>query len=338
MKHFKWVDWLKAIAIYSVVLLHTDCSLFVVEAINAYVMPLFFFASGFLFSYERNPKYALFLKKRFRQIMVPYLWINAITYLVWLLVVRHFGTSASHATPWHIPILGIFAGIPYYLSHNVPMWSLICFFVVEAIFYPLNALFKKNGLITASFALIITSICYYLLPQEIMVLIPFTFGPAIMSLFYYGVGFQMRKSALLEKSDTVAINLTSILISAIILYVVIIRNNLTGYYLFDFSNIWLYYIGALAGICLFVSLSRILGRFSEPSLIRSLSYGTLLICGFHLMIFSLIKGVALYILGIDPSQLTDGVLAGVLFSLLATLLCLPIVWAVKRWARWLVDK
>lgn len=338
MKRYEWADWGKALAIYSVVLLHTHCYAPLSIFINAFGMPLFFFISGFLFSFERNPEYKPFVKKRFRQIMVPYFWINLITYLAWLLVLRNFGTNTDDNAPWYIPLVAIFGGIPTWMLHDVPLWSLVAFFVAEIIFYPLARATKSNGAIAGIIALAATFLLYYLVPNSIVRYLPLAFGPSIMGVAFYSLGHYCRNTGFLSKKGNPWIESALIAVCGTGFYFLALLNGRLAFYQFVFHNLALSYVVALLAIILFVSLCRLLSHFGEPRIIRFISYGTLLICGFHLLMFSAIKGVAFFGFGVNPEWLTDSLPKGILFSITALLLCLPIVYAVKRWARFLIDK
>lgn len=115
-RHFGWIDYAKTISIFFVVLLHTYCVAELTAALNSFVMQAFFFFSGFLFLRERNPDYRRFVDKRFRQLIVPYLWINAVAYAAWLFVLRHFGSDADAEIGWHEPLTAIAIGLPLGLS------------------------------------------------------------------------------------------------------------------------------------------------------------------------------------------------------------------------------
>ena len=90
-----WIDYTKSICIYLVVLGHTLIPQPMTDFIYTFHMPLFFFLSGCLFSFEKNPTFEGFITKRFKRLMIPYLWINLITYLFWLSVGRKFGIDTS---------------------------------------------------------------------------------------------------------------------------------------------------------------------------------------------------------------------------------------------------
>lgn len=60
------------------------------------------------------------------------------------------------------------------------------------------------------------------------------------------------------------------------------------------------------------------------------SFGTTLIqwsiiCGFHLIIFALIKGIASFGLHVASEQRTHGVIRGIIFSIVTLLCCTPLI-------------
>ncbi|MDE6175982.1 MAG: hypothetical protein K2F71_00400, partial [Paramuribaculum sp.] len=64
----------------------------------------------------------------------------------------------------------------------------------------------------------------------------------------------------------------------------------------------------------------------------------LLICGFHLLSFAALKGVALFGFGIPPEELTEGLFRGIAFAFAAMTLTLLPTWIVMKYMRPLVDK
>lgn len=111
-KRILWIDYAKSICIYLVLLGHAHAFQPVTDFIYTFHMPLFFFLSGCLFSFEKHPNFKEFAIKRFKGLMVPYLWINLITYLFWLFAGRNFGEDATISTTWYSPIIGILLGYP----------------------------------------------------------------------------------------------------------------------------------------------------------------------------------------------------------------------------------
>ena len=140
-KRILWIDYAKSICIYLVLLGHAHASQPVTDFIYTFHMPLFFFLSGCLFSFEKHPNFKEFAIKRFKGLMVPYLWINLITYLFWLFAGRNFGEDATISTTWYSPIIGILLGYSTQYTHVVFHLSL---FLGNILLPPIQTVTKEK--------------------------------------------------------------------------------------------------------------------------------------------------------------------------------------------------
>lgn len=333
-----WIDFAKVIAIFFVVLIHTHCQADLTFALKGFVMPAFFFFSGYLFSVERNPGYGKFAYKRFRQLVVPYLWINIVAYLMWFFVLRHYGNDASSALAWHEPLVAVALGIPPGLVHDIPLWSLLCFFLVEMIYYPIRRYAPSTpDRAIAAVAFAVAGVVSLTAPDEGWAL-PFSLAPTACGVSFFALGHWARSRNEIFSRATrpdVLLLLLSIALMQIGLYL----NTPTQFFVGKVGNPLYYALTACGGILFTVQLAAFFDRLmGDGRFIRFLSRGTLLICGFHLMAFSVIKGVMYMGFGIEPSLLTAGVLRGLAMSVAAVLLCLPVIRVVERWFRFLVNK
>ncbi len=335
MNRIKWIDYAKTFAIYAVLVIHTHCDVGVTKICNAIALPLFFFISGYLFSFERHKTFRPFLYKRFRQLIIPYLWINVVAYLFWIVIGRHFGEDATSGLAWHEPLVGIALGIGPKLTHDIPLWSLLSFFVVEMIYYWAYRALPRNGVWAIFFLMISWLMGIY---HEYTSALPLTFAPVMSGLFFYTLGQTFKSRDLLTKFAT---NINLITILAILgLFVFISEiNSEVNFYICQYGNFLLFVSAALLGIISIIMLSIRIGKWlGERKIISIISIGTLLICGFHLMIYSLIKGIGYFIFHIQPALMTNGPVRGLLFALTGLLLCIPIVVFIEKYLRVLTDK
>lgn len=332
-----WIDYAKSIAIFFVVLIHTHCDPYLTITLKSFTMPVFFFISGFLFSRENNPSYKKFAEKRFRQLIIPYIWINLMAYLLWLFFLRHYGADAESYGAWHKPLIGIILGLPPALIHDIPLWSLLSFFVVEMIYYPLQRKTIKNDIIIAFIFFVLASILAVVSDNEGMIL-PVSLAPSLAAMIFYALGHYCRinnKKLQLYFQPNFAVLLLSIAIIALgVKY-----NSPVSFFLGKIGNpIW-FLCAALGGIIFVVQISSFLSSFArDPRFIRFISRGTLLICGFHLIVLAGIKGILYFIFKVNPVFLTDNVLNGIATSIVIVVVCLPIIYLVERYARFLVSK
>lgn len=333
MTRIQWIDYAKTFAIFGVVLLHVHCSEALSRYINGFIMPLFFLISGYLFSYSRNPSYGPFIRKRFRQLVVPYLWINAVAYMAWLLFLRHYGPDAGAGTPWHYPLAGVVSGIPPMLVHDIPLWSLLCFFMVELLFYPLNRILR-HPLAVASVALAL-NVCLYFSIPDLLRFFPMALGPATAGIIFYAIGYYIRT---LKLEPRQMFDVRTIVAALAVFAVSMYFNEEVTFYICDYSNYALFMLSSLSGSYLVCAAAYYVSLSGTPAIIGFISQTTLLICGFHLLVFALIKGIMLLCFGIDPQELTAGLFRGLLFGVSAFALTLPAAYAVRRYMRFLVDK
>lgn len=330
-RHIDWIDYGKSAAIFFVVLLHTHCDILVDCIINAFIMPLFFFMSGFVFSYDRNTRYGAFVYKRFWQLVVPYMWINVLAYILWLFVLRHYGADAESDIAWSTPLIGFLAGVPPLLSHDIPLWSLLCFFIVELIFYPLGK-WIGDWMTAAIFAVLAYAMTSFVNGAHL----PLTVGPAIAGVAFYAIGHYCRRVGKLHALQTYP----WVVLFAVGGFIVSISYNTeVEFFICKFGNYWLFLLGAISAIVILSAMMRLTSQYiKEPRVIKFIARSTLLICGFHLLAFAAIKGVFLLGLGIAPEILSDGLWHGLLFAAVAFTMTLPAAYIVLRYLPWLVDK
>lgn len=70
-KRIQWIDYGKGFAMFLVFWGHTICPEIVRGVFYAFHMPLFFFLSGYVFSYRRYSSIKTFIWKKFRTLIVP---------------------------------------------------------------------------------------------------------------------------------------------------------------------------------------------------------------------------------------------------------------------------
>ena len=337
--HIGWIDYAKGFAIYSVVLVHTHCNPIVTLTIRYFAIPLFFFLAGFLFSRDHNPDFGRFALKRFRQLIVPYIWINIVAYLLWVTVSRHYGSHPGDALQWHEPLWAATLGLPRGLVHDIPLWSLLCFYVVEMIYYLLPSRGRYNDLIIA-LAAALTASGISIHAGSVGLDLPLTLAPSAAALAFYALGHFVRTNASvftpLFTPSPLALILGIAMLASAVRFAYPFE---PAFFLGKLGNPLVYLSGAFGGIIVGLQIAAMLESvFRDGPLIRLISRGTLIICGFHLIIFSFIKGILYFGFDIDPDSVTSGILNGVVITTITIALCLPLIQIIERHFRFLVNK
>ena len=338
IKRIPWVDYAKMFAIFFVVVIHTHCSAGLTIVLKGFTIQTFFFLSGFLFSRENNPEFKPFAYKRFRQLIVPYIWISLLAYVVWVTVLRHLGSASMYPGPWHEPLIAMALGIPGGMAHDIPMWSLICFFVVEMIYYPLREHVIKSDLIIALIFFILGAAVSLTFGIDGLDL-PIALGPASMAICLYSLGHFSRRW--IQKLSTVNLWQSAIIaiVGAALLFAGTQLNGYIQFFLGYTGEPWWFLLSSFGGIAMMFGGSQFCSLlFGDKKFVRFVSRSTLIICGFHLMAMSFMKGVALFGFGIEPKMLTTGMFHGITTAVVAFILCLPVAWIIERYFRFLVSK
>ena len=99
-------------------------------------MPMFFFASGYLFKITKEQHFLAFLKRRARQILIPYTTFFIVFYALWLLVGRRMAGPEEMAIDPLTPLWQFISGQPDVVV--APFWFLATMFTLQLIYYPIR--------------------------------------------------------------------------------------------------------------------------------------------------------------------------------------------------------
>ena len=138
MKRKAWLDNLKMLAMFLVVVYHTpprydnahEAALFNMGA------PVFFFAAGYLFNIAKQKDFLSFLRHRARQLLVPYTTFFIIFYALWLLVGRRMAGSEEQAIHTLTPLWQFIQGTPDVVLGTFRFIAAL--FTMQLIYYPIK--------------------------------------------------------------------------------------------------------------------------------------------------------------------------------------------------------
>lgn len=130
-----WIDYVKAFAIITVVMLHIPIGDPYRHIARSFVIPVFFFLSGIFSHPSRYATFGSFFRHKTIRLLLPYVIFNVLNYLYWLLIARHYGADADMDMSVTKPLLGILSGIEPWMYHYKPLWFLPCLMVAETLFW-----------------------------------------------------------------------------------------------------------------------------------------------------------------------------------------------------------
>lgn len=333
-----WIDNLKGLAIILVILGHCGVPFIINKYILAFHMPLFFIISGMLYKKSKYNSYSFkdFFIKKFRQLIIPYLWFSAFTLIISFLLKLIVFKKVINLT---FPILSVLTCLNIRNNDMIELvlWFLPCIFIVELLFF----LIMKNKVLDKylNILLFIFSIAGFAESKLLGHVIPFTIDIAITAVVYYGIGFVMKDkiSKYAEKIKGKYVISILVMICMIILLMISTKMNTSAVYMYanQYGNYIWAYLGAISGsILLFTTAINL----PDSRLINFLGRNTLLIFAVHLkIVFFTNKGMRIII-----NRLGGGLAAETIASLInmciIIAILIPIINLVNNYMPFLLGK
>lgn len=335
-----WIDYVKALAIAIVVLLHIGIPDPYRTIVSSFVIPLFFVLSGIFSRPEKYPTWKCFLQHKTLRLLIPYVIFNTLTYLYWFVVGRNMGADASIFVPWWKPLVGAILGLEHWMEHCKPLWFLPCLMVAEVLFYASYHLTHgRKERQTVLIGILFT--CGIILSWLQLPPLPYAIGGAMsMIVFYYfGYLFDQYTNRLQKLQHMVSSNTLYWLLACIVTaYGCVwlslqtsetrVFENLYGNILFAFPAACMGCIGVVTCCILLFKL------FPAMRLLSYIGAHTMPILAFHLMIASAVKGFTYFILQLPLSIYSIGWVR-LSFLVAILLLSIPVCffydWIQKKW-------
>lgn len=328
-KRVLWIDYAKFIGICLVVCAHQSDRW--LSFISAFALPVFFFLSGYLFSFKKFVDYPSFLKARIRQLVIPYFILNFVTYLLWLFFFRSFDEVYFPSnTAIHRPFIGIFYGngINGFLVHCIASWFIICLFVVENIYFLTFRRvkgFTKLPLLIGIFLLFLFDLKYDPIRW------PWSANVALLGAVFYGFG-NMLKDKMHHIMDLKFILLLIISLSSFAGVYFIASINYGDMNTNHYENIFLYVAGNFLGILAVLTMGRVLEILLGPVwIMQHIGQNTLVILAFHVMLISLVHQFIGQAFDIPSVLLSSKALFIFIVVTVSVLLTLPIIYICNRY-------
>ena len=316
-KRVKWVDVLKGIGIFLVVMGHNQTSKYLGTYFSSFHMPLFFLIAGYLYDSEKYNGFVKLIKSRTKGIIVPFLFFSLLS------LVMYMGLSIvrSEVIEWT-------KLISQFIVHgitplNSPLWFLRILFIVEIAFYFLKK-FSKNDFLLSIYLIIFLTISFnnnvFGLDGEVT--------RSFNALFFYGLGNLIRGKRIEFNNYT---KISFLLLALVVGNIIVSKSVKINLYLaISLTTHFVYFfLAACCGIIMCYILARLINK---SKVLEYLGKNSLIILSTHILIKIVLSYVSIYIfripksIGANPSDLI-----ALVYTVIILLLCVPVIELFNRY-------
>ena len=288
-----WLDQLKGFGIILMVYGHNFTAL--EEYIYSFHMPLFFIIAGIF--HPKNITVST-IKKRVRQILLPYFLWSFILFGFWLFIGRKFGESANLDLSITKNFIGIFfaQGDINYMNWGIPMWFLPTIFLTFLLFGLILKI--KNKFLQYS-VLVMSIVLGFLIANFSKMYLLWSLDVALVSLFFYSFGFYAKDIIKSNKKKSV---LSLLILGVIHLAVSLFLLQKIDMYRSTYGNEILFLLNSLVGFLFWGSLFK---KFLLLKFLVFLGKNTIPILALQARALSFIKLFLFLILGLSIFEFTE---------------------------------
>lgn len=286
-RHIDYIDLLKGVSIFGVVWFHSlKCPDWLTATV---VNSIFFFMSGIFFKTE---KFLSFVKKKAKVLLIPFFVFYILSY-PYRILEHYWDYRTLSDFDWKC-ILDIFeiSGKTDYLFINVPLWFILCLFVIQIIYYFISRMNKF---------IIVILILFTIFFQEFINDIP---SPFMINNAFYWVGFfaagNLVGKFLIEKMKIIK---NRIILFASSILAIILLSILNEHYLqteYSISVIYQFKMFCVFGIMF--SVGPFFDGWKVLKPIRFLGTNSLAILCMHVPILIVFSRIANKLLNYDVSS------------------------------------
>ena len=280
-----YIDLIKGITIFGVVWVHTACYTWLSPIL---VNSIFFFLSGIFF---RRMCFSEFLKTKVQTMLIPFVFFYILSY-PFRLVVHYWDNRTFANFDWGC-ILDVFdiSAQTDYLSVNVPLWFLLCLFIIQVIYYFISYMDKKLIFVVAISCFVFRNF-FYSIPA------PFMANAAFYYMGFFALGNLFGKSWIEKLSDTCFQHIALLLSVLLFAFVICVNvDSMSEYMQQQVKHVKLFMV-----FFAFMSIASLFNGNRYLGLLRFFGENSLIILGLHVLPLIIIRRISFKLFG-DPTPM-----------------------------------
>ena len=305
---------MKGIGIISVAIGHIYSNRIVFNWLYSFHMPLFFFASGWLY---KEKTILVDIKRKIQTIVVPYFSFVFLLLLYWRVVERRFRNSAD--IDLLNSIFGLFYGSYNSLEFNVHLWFLPCFFLTVVLF---NILVNQGGINLAYIVVILMSLIYIVIPMPELF---WGFNRVFKYMAFYAMGVFLAQKGVKAIDRQLGVGIAAIVL--LVLNFFLSYNNLTYGYL--------WFIAAYIGVASIVLFSQII---NENRILQYFGRISLIVLCIHGPVYRIVVKIISIMLCVSTVKVRENYFLAMLVVVITMAVCSAVYEVIIRIAPWMVGK
>lgn len=331
-----WIDSLKAIAIFLVLIGHTTANVRIEAYIYSFHLPLFFLISGFLFRIEKYPSFRKFLFRRFSTLIIPYFTFAILSYVVWLVLVRSLSVrgQVNSVNPW-FPFWGIFYGIGDGLWRHpldLALWFLPCLFVTEVIYWIIKRYFHRKLFLGV---ILICGFAGYFTSIWASFRFPWSCDVALTAGVFYGLGDMLKGAVQRTFAIRFRVRILLLMLLFVVGFGISLLNGKADMNYNVYGNPMLFYSGAIFGSMFWIITVSL---FRPHRIITYIGRNTIVVLGSTGCLSFALQGIY-YLATHNLIEANKFHLVGsILYSLLLISCLIPLMHVVTRFVPFMLGR
>lgn len=291
-------------------------------------MPLFFLIAGVF-----HPKKSTFkiVKKRAKQLLVPYFLWSFILFFFWLFIGRKYGESAALELSPIKNFIGIFfaQGDKEYMNWGIPMWFLPSIFLTFCIFWLIKKFIKNNKI--QLLIIIISVFIGFLIPRLTNIKLFWSLDVSLVSLIFYTFGYYTKNYLFFNtyKGEKTSLSILGILHLVFSLFLL----QEVDMYRSTYGNEFLFIINAIVGVLFWCNFFKVVTIFKFLSFFGK---NTIPILAMQIRSLTFIKLVLLFALGSNVFNFNE--LEKIVLVLFQLLVMFPFLLLINKYVPFLNGK
>jgi len=328
-ERINWIDIAKAVGIYLVVLGHLDITPVMRNVIYSFHMPLFFFISGFTFKRALQLDFATLLKKKFQSLVCPYISFSIILFLFLHFVRRRLSSDPGADFSASDALIQIALGVNGE-AYSTPLWFLVTLFLAELALWSILKINKKPWQMLVVLAMFSFGMVYeYLYQTKGVKVLPFDLNLVAYYEIFLVAGYYVSELSF-WKNMQLKNKLLGLFLSMVLFALSLMLNSQIA----EASvGIWVSVAAAFLGIATTLFISQLIPR---NKVLDFVGKNTLVILALHLIAFSVLKAVCIFVLHLDISVLQNAGFANVVYAIATIVILTPVIMFINRFTPWLV--